>query len=512
MADALPADLKATRILFLEDRAQVERKGHCALPGGRTVCEVTGVSPAVVDRSLKVEVTGATLHDARIERRWRPRTDGLHPDASAARQRAAALEASLTEVADAQARLLARRDRVDVLEAEVGRAIGDAVGAGQRAPETWSAQLGQVSALRQAWLRDQADLGRRETEIRRELAEVSAALVTAEGPERDLEGVLVMTLEGQGTAQITAVYLVPCAAWRPAYRATLRGGTVFLEVEAVAWQRTGEQWSGVEVAFSTARPTLGTTPPRLVEDRLATRPKAAEERRHVDVALREEIIPSSGEGGTGDAPGLPGLDDGGEARVLVGLAPTEIPSDGLPHRLALQAFEAPATLERCCAPELGGAVVLVARFPNNTDQVLLAGPVDLIRESGFVGRAQLAFTAPGEIARLGFGSEDGLRVLRTVEENRDEARLTGRKTTRTVVSLFVSNASPSPAHVVLEERVPVSEVKDVEIGIITRECRPAPTQVSREGIARLEVDLPAGGTSRARFVWELAAAARVTGL
>ncbi len=29
---------------------------------------------------------------------------------------------------------------------------------------------------------------------------------------------------------------------------------------------------------------------------------------------------------------------------------------------------------------------------------------------------------------------------------------------------------------------------------------------------RLEIDLPADGTAQARFVWELAAAARVTGL
>ena len=52
-----------------------------------------------------------------------------------------------------------------------------------------------------------------------------------------------------------------------------------VEAEAVVWQRTGEDWKDVRLAFSTARPTLGTTPPRLAEDVLFTRAKQEQEKR-----------------------------------------------------------------------------------------------------------------------------------------------------------------------------------------------------------------------------------------
>ena len=84
---------------------------------------------------------------------------------------------------------------------------------------------------------------------------------------------------------LRVTYLVPCAVWRPAYRATLKqvegGEAVTVECEAVVWQRTEEDWKDVEMAFSTARPTLGASPPRLVEDRLYLRDKTQQEKQVV---------------------------------------------------------------------------------------------------------------------------------------------------------------------------------------------------------------------------------------
>jgi uncharacterized protein (TIGR02231 family) len=285
---------------------------------------------------------------------------------------------------------------------------------------------------------------------------------------------------------------------------------VLLEAEAVVWQRTGEAWNDVQLQFSTARPTLGTTPPRLAGDVLRTRPRQTIEKKSVDVAIREEVVQSAGESG-GQAE-MPGLDDGGEVRLLSAPGPATVPSDGQPHRVPLFQFESKAQLEQVCPSELSRLVTLVARFPNTSGQVLLAGPVDLIRQAGFVGRAQLKFAAPGETVKLSFGSEDGLSVVRKLEEKVEEARLTGRRTTTKTVRLHVSNARPQPAKLVIEERVPVSEVKEVEVQVLTKACSPAPSAVTKDGIARIELGLPANGTTTAVFAWELSAAAKVAGL
>ena len=57
---------------------------------------------------------------------------------------------------------------------------------------------------------------------------------------------------------------MPCALWRPAYRATLAADrdSVPLETDAFVWQDTGEDWDGVRLSLSTARPTLAAAPRR----------------------------------------------------------------------------------------------------------------------------------------------------------------------------------------------------------------------------------------------------------
>jgi uncharacterized protein (TIGR02231 family) len=283
-----------------------------------------------------------------------------------------------------------------------------------------------------------------------------------------------------------------------------------MQADAVVWQRTGEDWTDVALLLSTARPTLGTTPPTLIEDRLTTRAKQAIEKQSTEVAIREVAIASNTEGAGADE--LPGVDDGGETRLLEVPAKVAIPSDGMPHRLRLFEFAAPATSTCVCAPELAPEACVVAKFDNLADRPLLAGPVDLARVAGSVGRSSVSFTAPRAPLELSFGSEDGVRVLRDVMVERDTSRLTGKLTQRTVVTLYVSNASSVARTVELHERVLVSEVKEVEVEVQERECSPRPRAVDRDGIARIQLELAPNATTTATFVWEFRAAGKVAGL
>lgn len=502
--------VKVTKVVVMEDRAQVERRGTVQLQGV-TKLEIDGLPLVAVDRSLKVEVKGGTLIDAKLERRWKEQPKGgLPADASELRKKVKALEQDQIGQGDLVSRLVARGEVLATARRDLLRAISQAAGFGSSDLPTWNAQL-QVLSEKQAALDEELRLARQAVAFKQvRLEEAKRALHVAEEPTKKIECVLALTVEGNGEAEVRASYLVPCAVWRPAYRATLGKDAVKLEAEAVVWQRTGEVWEQVELLFSTARPTLGTTPPRLVEDRLSSRPKQDVEKRVVDVSIREEVIQSAGEGG--GAPELPGLDDGGETRLLSAAGPTTIRSDGQPHRVALFAFEAKALVERVCAAELSNLVFIMSRFTNESGQVLLAGPVDLIRDSGLVGRAEMKFAAPGETIKLSFGNEDGLQVLRDQSEKVDEARLTGRRTTTKSVNLHVSNMSGAARKIVIEERVPVSEVKEVEVQVLTKDCNPAPSVVTKDGIARIELELGANVNKSAKFTWELSAAAKVAGI
>lgn len=500
--------LPISRVVVMEDRAQVERRAEVTLTGS-TRLEVA-ISPLVVDRSLRVEVQGGTFVDARIERRWKSvPAGGLPHDASALRTRVKDLERSVAVARDALALAETRLALLAATRADVLRGVADQAGAGRADASAWSERLATISAKQ-----DEADgvAHARQVELDAQelaLGQAVTALAASEEPQSHTECTLIMSLSGTGPALVRASYLVPCAVWRPTYRATLNQAQVMLEADAMVWQRTGEDWTEVELHFSTARPTLGTNPPSLVEDVLRTRPRQTEEKRVVEVSLREEVIQAAGEGGVGE---LPGLDDGGEARLLDSPGRRTVIGDGQPHRVPLFSTTSKASLERVCPAELSSLVFLVAKFQNESGRLLLSGPVDLVRDSGFVGRSQLGFCAPGEVAKLSFGSEDGLTVVRDVEEKIDEARLTGRRTTRKTITLHVSNARNQASTLLIEERVPVSEVKEVEVQVLTKECQPQPQALTRDGIARILLELPAHGTRLATFTWELAAAAKVAAL
>jgi uncharacterized protein (TIGR02231 family) len=503
--------LPVTKVTVMEDRAQVERVGTVTLSGGVARLELGGLPLVAVDRSLRLEVQGATLLDGKLLRRHREQPKGGIPaDATALRKRVEELEETTRRHADGVARLTVRQELAANARADLLGAVSLGAGAGQLLGAQWALKLEEVSQ-RQRDLDEEARVARRDqAHAATLLAQARHALQAAEETERALECLLALTLDGSGVAHIKVSYQVPCAVWRPAYRATLREDQVKLEAEGVVWQRTGEDWDNVELWLSTARPTLGTTPPALHEDVIQLRDKHAVEKKVVDVAMREEVIQTAGEGG-GSAE-MPGLDDGGEARLLRAPGVFSIKGNGQPHRLPLFQFETRAVVERVCTPELSSLAFVVARFPNQGGAVLLAGPVDLVRQSGFVGRAQLKFAAPGETVRLSFGNEDGVQVVRERNDKQDTALLTGRKTTTTLVKLHVSNTSAHHVRLVLEERVPVSEVKEIEVQVLGRECSPQASNISKDGVARLELELAPNATQTARFAWELSAASKVAGV
>jgi uncharacterized protein (TIGR02231 family) len=503
--------LPIRRVVVMEDRAQVERAGKVVLGDGPQTIEIAGIARTAVDRSLEVEVRGGQLRDARIVRRFRARPPGdLPADASDLRRRVHALQDELVEREDAIVRCGTRCEQLAIARADLLRAMAELTGVGKADAARWRADLDALDARELAAHEALRTATNDHARTQEQLGQARAALRIAETPDEELECVLSIGIEGSGPAEIVARYLVPCAAWRPAYRATLRGESVALESEAVVWQRTGEDWTDVEIEFSTARPTLGTTPPTLEEDRLHLRPKLEAEKRAVDVSMREVDIATPGEGGSDDE--MPGVDDGGETRVLAPAGRVSVGSDGQPQRVPLARFEAPAKVELVCPAALGQLVYTVARFTNGSGGVLLAGPVDLVRQSGFVGRTALEFTAAGATVKLSFGSVDGLSVVRSVEDTRDESRLTGRRTIRTSVTWHVSNASVEPRTFVVEERIPVSEVKEVDVTVLPKHCDPPAEPPDEDGIARTVFSLPAQSTKRGTFVWELSAAGKVAGL
>ncbi|MEU9309691.1 mucoidy inhibitor MuiA family protein [Streptomyces sp. NPDC048256] len=513
-----PIPLPVTAVTCLEDRAHVERTTVLDLEAGVHRLRLGPVSALAVDRTLHAELTAehpATVLDVRIVRDWTPRGPRPADGDSALRHRVHTLEEELLTLGRRRDRLHARVDALGRLAADLLREIGEGAGSGESEGLRWTRELDRVDEERDSYGEQLRTVDARLAGLGAELAEARGVMDLSEEQPAELGGHIELTLEATaaGPADLRVSHLTPCALWRPAYRAVLDGESLTLETDAMVWQRTGEDWSDVRLTLSTARSAQSTEPPRLDEDRLTLQDRTSAERRTVDVELREEEIAD-----LGPVPvlGLPGVDDGDEVRVLNSPAPVSVPADGRAHRVPLSSFATTASIEYACTPELSPLVTQVARFDNRSGHALLAGPVDLIRGSGFTGRGTLDFTAPHAPVELAYGSRDDHRVVRHTEETRDTAALTQRTVVTRTVTLHVSRFSSPGEHgervIVLRERIPVSEVSAVEVRLRKEACSPAPDTVDADGIACWSLALPPGGRRTVTLVYELSASAKVAGL
>lgn len=519
---------RATAVTFFEDRAEVVRVAKVVLGRGPSWIALGGVSPFADERTVTARIAGggaadggsprAAVHAARV--RWR-----VYEETALGREeieRLRAEEQAARRTVDAAARARERGDRrIDQVNALHTRWAGEAakVAAGVRAPE-------RLRAWRDAW----SALGASATEAHRAISEADeqreraeeaalrAALRLQEGMvaspryEAAIE-VDVECAEDGEEVEIEVGYRVPCAMWRPEHLVRLlpagksdKGSTIEIVTWATVWHAAGETWEGVQARFSTARPARDAAPPLVRDDVLHLRRKTAEERSRVIVDVREQAREIAGvDRGTRAVDEMPGVDDGGEPLLLSAAEPLTIVSDGRPLRVEVGRRALAADVDRVLYPELAGAAHLRATA-TLSGAPLLAGPVRVARGAGLVGRSKIGFVAAGEPFEIGFGPDDGVRARRHVEEQRDTTAIIGTQKIKRKVDVFLSNLSDETRSLTVTERVPVSEIEDVEITIVDPSDFPPP---DADGLLRAKVTLPARETKRVSFSYEIKAGSNV---
>lgn len=465
-------ELPMVAALLTEDRGQLTRRGMLSWEGGPLTATVTGLSPVVVDAAIQARILGKSevvLGRVAVRRRWvetrRAGEAELAKLAGLAQERGdrlADLDAAITrlEAHSAGVGLELRRYAATVVH-NAGRGLGDAA--------RWEADIAAIRARIFAALERASALRADRTAAARAAADVAALIAAAEQGDLRLETALELALDapsGQAVSvELELRLLLPNALWRPSYEAHLKTGpnpTVAFSVQGTVWQRSGEDWRDIAVTLSTARPSIGARLPPLPEDRLQLRPKTAEERRILQADFRDQVVQTA-DLVTGASPeALPGVDDGGEVRVLAVQGKVDLPSDGRPHRVFVSAWDAPATSRWLCIPEVDAAVFREVSLSNLGREPLLAGPVALLVDGAYVGVGELPYVAPGEPFVLSFGSRDDV-VVRYTRSRKVETRRLQSDLTWFVAEAALHNTGSETLDVEVLGRLPVSELEKVQI-------------------------------------------------
>lgn len=518
---------RAVQVTLFEDRAEVVRTARAPVAAGTGWIAIGGVSPFVDERSVQARVagsaqgaqgahasTGVRVLSARVL--WR-----AHREAALGREEIDALEQEglrARKAVEAAGRAIERANRREARASDLlakWTAAISAVPKGTADPEVLAGWRSALEAIE----RDLAAASATAAAARREKARAEEELDRAvtrlrEGSiQKPRYGAVVevqVEVESAREVEVEITYRVPCALWRPEHIARLvpspdGADKVEIVTWATAWQRTGEAWDDVRARFSTARPARTATPPTIDDDILLARKKTDLERRQVRVEARDQAIVLAGlDRGARAIDEMPGVEDGGEPLTLEPKQRVSLASDGRPLRVEVARRTLPAKVERVLFPEVGSAAHLRATLTLSTGGPLLAGPVRVARGQSLVGRSKVAYVGAGEPFEIGFGPDDGVRVRRAQDEERDTAMLGSQRLRRTV-RVYLSNLAGEQKRVLVTERVPVSEIDDVEITVIEA----AGWQIDKDGLARAEATLAPRATQTLKLIYEIKASAKV---
>ncbi len=360
-------------------------------------------------------------------------------------------------------------------------------------------------------------------------------------PDR-LAAVINVELVQAGDLEVEVSYLVQNASWHPQYDVRVQmneeqsAGEVELTYIGTVQQFTGESWENVNLALSTARPSLASILPRLdpwylnvptpppVAPMAAAPTGAAFHRAKAqfsmgaasegngfvaDVEMAEPVAPVAAGVATAS------VEHTGTALVFHVDRSVDIPSDNSPHKTTIARDSLPCDFDYVSAPAIEEDAHLRATITNTTERILLKGEASIFLSGEYVGTTQVKMTAPTEEFKIFLGIDDSIKVRRElIERGVDKGNLLQNDIRRITYAyrITVHNYARNARKIVLRDHLPVSQHEHIKIK--NQSIQPPPDERSKLEILIWRFTLPADGEQKIeyRFVIEHAQGLKIIGL
>ncbi|MBE7412907.1 MAG: mucoidy inhibitor MuiA family protein [Leptospiraceae bacterium] len=265
-------------------------------------------------------------------------------------------------------------------------------------------------------------------------------------------------------------YLVSGALWNPVYNITLsENGQIEVEYIAEIQQESGENWKNVKLSLSTAEPRKSQVRPKVFgtllhnietqtkKDNFFLYKKESARGATTMAAPVAETEPTNIEGSVDKTAG---------SFIFHSSEKIEIPSDKEFHRVAISKFQANSKPELLTIPKLKKTVFLTGRIQNKISFPLLAGKVNLYRESGYVGESSISYIPVGSEFTISFGIENNVRVAYRVDtKNYNSGIVSNKKVFEKNLYISIENFDKSEKKINVMDQIPVSDIEEAEIEI-----------------------------------------------
>ncbi len=316
-----------------------------------------------------------------------------------------------------------------------------------------------------------------------------------------------LEVDSENPLEVALRYEVFGANWAPSYNARLdeESGNVQLEYYGIVTQQTGEDWDDAVLHLSTANPSGTGALPVLQPWYLGQsgyNVNIASGGGHYDPAATQHEVPS---GGVVESNMRASVQGSGAVIFSIPDRRT-VSGDGSAQRLPVGTQVFASVMDLTAVPKLVPEVYRQARIRYEGDIPLLPGTVSTYAGGDYVGTAQTASVVPGEVLVLAFGTDDRLKVSRTLLSRQLEQLGPGKRTLRYSfkVRITLSNFSGEEQDVDLRDQVPVSELEKVSVKVleVTGDHTTDPEQ---PGILQWKLSVPDGGVKQVDIAFSVTA-------
>ncbi|WP_376876330.1 DUF4139 domain-containing protein [Albirhodobacter sp. R86504] len=307
-------------------------------------------------------------------------------------------------------------------------------------------------------------------------------------------------VEGSGVLTITTY--TDAAAWRPSYDIRLDREANQMEIERSVFisQASGEDWTGVALTLSTARPNEQALPseiwPRLVQTQDPAAPvPLTKSARAMGAVAETAMLADAGPMATQLEAVLQG-----ETVVYTYEQPVTL-RDGVEDvRLSLKTMTLEAEVQAEAVPLVDSTAYLIASAINVGD-IMLPGEAVLYDGGALRGIMQLPLITTGDTLRVGFGAINGLQLKRIEPETLqgDRGFITKSNARQEVAVITVENLTDKDWDLRVLDRVPYSEQETLTVDA---SATPAPSETDvddKRGVWAWDLNLAAGGSQDIRI-------------
>jgi len=394
--------------------------------------------------------------------------------------------------------------------------IGDEAGA--RPLSEWRAAFAAVAeevatadeAIREAKLK-QRDLGR-------DLARLEAQ--RSVHPPRKMEVRIDLTADAAAPATLRVSYSLRGARWLPIYDARLDSGmgeakpALELIRRAQVIQKTGEDWTNVTLSASTVRTTKGGDAPELrpLIVRFYEPPRAPIPAARAQ-APREGAEPLADKASRTDIGKEQAIEEreatietGGFQVVYRIPGRVTVAANGGAKSFRIASAEILPELIRRAAPVLDNTAFLEASFKHDEEAPLLPGRIAIYRDGIFIGFGRMTLTPKGETVRLGFGADELVKIARVPVRKIEGSTgiISTSKVDEREFKITVRNGHAEPVHISVEDRVPVSEVGDVTVKLLSATTPPTQHNVrDHRGVISWDFDAKPDEEREIKLGWRV---------